>query len=420
MMKHRKLFPTSTAANQTDCTYFCDPSCPYECYPYPEYFMPPPPPPPTGQSQHIPPYVIIVVSLLASLFLLVSYYVVIVKYCSPWNRFRAQQTNSDGPDEEFVDENQGPPLDHPIWYIATVGLQPSTINSITVFRYKKSDRLIEGTECSVCLSEFQEDETLRLLPKCNHAFHIPCIDTWLRSHTNCPLCRASIVFNTLTTLASTGQNFHNPSPNEETQMENSDSDGELVSNSVSDGEVCENRARTEVVVELPHVDDERKEFENSKDLADNNMIMEDEIQPERNSVSIDSSTAANFGLAMANICVVESEGSSVNQKENVQEPDLGIVQNGDSSTARLMGGSVAQSLHKRPVSMKRSSSCGRSYLNGTEYLTWLKIPGWRLHLMALYSLVHNENLEEKWKVFRCVHFYEDEVLGMRQEMRNFL
>ncbi|CAL1395531.1 unnamed protein product [Linum trigynum] len=47
--------------------------------------------------------------------------------------------------------------------------------------------------CSVCLSEFEEGESLRLLPKCSHAFHIPCIDTWLRSHKNCPLCRAPIV-----------------------------------------------------------------------------------------------------------------------------------------------------------------------------------------------------------------------------------
>uniref|UniRef100_A0A251TIY6 RING-type E3 ubiquitin transferase n=1 Tax=Helianthus annuus TaxID=4232 RepID=A0A251TIY6_HELAN len=75
----------------------------------------------------------------------------------------------------------------------TIGLQPSVISAITVVKYNKSDGLIDGASCSVCLSDFQEDETLRLLPKCNHAFHVSCIDTWLRSHTNCPLCRAGIV-----------------------------------------------------------------------------------------------------------------------------------------------------------------------------------------------------------------------------------
>lgn len=47
--------------------------------------------------------------------------------------------------------------------------------------------------CSICLGEILEDDTLRLLPKCSHAFHVACIDTWLKSQSNCPLCRANIV-----------------------------------------------------------------------------------------------------------------------------------------------------------------------------------------------------------------------------------
>uniref|UniRef100_A0A9I9EHI3 Uncharacterized protein n=1 Tax=Cucumis melo TaxID=3656 RepID=A0A9I9EHI3_CUCME len=54
-----------------------------------------------------------------------------------------------------MNENQ---VDHPIWFVTIAGLQPSVINSITVCKYKKSQCLIEGTDCSVCLSEFQEDE----------------------------------------------------------------------------------------------------------------------------------------------------------------------------------------------------------------------------------------------------------------------
>ncbi|KAF8747789.1 hypothetical protein HU200_013199 [Digitaria exilis] len=46
-------------------------------------------------------------------------------------------------------------------------------------------------ECAVCLSEFDDDETLRLLlPRCAHAFHVDCIDAWLASHVTCPVCRA--------------------------------------------------------------------------------------------------------------------------------------------------------------------------------------------------------------------------------------
>ncbi|KAE8803792.1 RING-H2 finger protein ATL46-like [Hordeum vulgare] len=47
-------------------------------------------------------------------------------------------------------------------------------------------------DCAVCLSEFAADDRLRLLPLCGHAFHVACIDTWLRSSSTCPLCRTAL------------------------------------------------------------------------------------------------------------------------------------------------------------------------------------------------------------------------------------
>lgn len=47
-------------------------------------------------------------------------------------------------------------------------------------------------ECAVCLSEFVDKELGRDLPNCNHCFHIGCIDMWLYSRSNCPLCRAPV------------------------------------------------------------------------------------------------------------------------------------------------------------------------------------------------------------------------------------
>ena len=49
-----------------------------------------------------------------------------------------------------------------------------------------------GYECAVCLSVFEEGEDVRKLPKCKHSFHAPCIDMWLYSHSDCPLCRATV------------------------------------------------------------------------------------------------------------------------------------------------------------------------------------------------------------------------------------
>uniref|UniRef100_A0A8R7U2I5 RING-type E3 ubiquitin transferase n=1 Tax=Triticum urartu TaxID=4572 RepID=A0A8R7U2I5_TRIUA len=60
----------------------------------------------------------------------------------------------------------------------------------------KEHKAVKGAlECAVCLSEFDDDETLRLLPKCSHVFHPDCIDTWLASHITCPVCRANLVPN---------------------------------------------------------------------------------------------------------------------------------------------------------------------------------------------------------------------------------
>lgn len=47
-------------------------------------------------------------------------------------------------------------------------------------------------ECAVCLLEFEDEDYVRTLPVCFHAFHVECIDVWLRCHANCPLCRATV------------------------------------------------------------------------------------------------------------------------------------------------------------------------------------------------------------------------------------
>ncbi|KAL2229470.1 RING-H2 finger protein ATL33 [Sesamum indicum] len=46
--------------------------------------------------------------------------------------------------------------------------------------------------CPVCLSVFAEGEEMRQLSGCKHAFHSACIDMWLYSHSNCPVCRAAV------------------------------------------------------------------------------------------------------------------------------------------------------------------------------------------------------------------------------------
>lgn len=49
----------------------------------------------------------------------------------------------------------------------------------------------EHPECSICVEEYEEDESLKRLP-CGHMFHSKCIDAWLERNRTCPYCRRSI------------------------------------------------------------------------------------------------------------------------------------------------------------------------------------------------------------------------------------
>ncbi|GMY23663.1 RING-H2 finger protein ATL52-like [Fagus crenata] len=166
-----------------DCSQgICSIYCPQWCY-----VIIPPPPFGLGDDNdpsafQFSPLIVAVIGILASAFILVCYYTIISKYCR-------RRGNSDTSME--LNHNRDF-INHESLQGASSGLDETLIKSIKVCKYKKGDGSVEGTDCSVCLSEFQENESLRLLPKCNHAFHVPCIDTWLKSHSSCPLCRSNI------------------------------------------------------------------------------------------------------------------------------------------------------------------------------------------------------------------------------------
>ncbi|XP_071698262.1 RING-H2 finger protein ATL65 [Rutidosis leptorrhynchoides] len=71
------------------------------------------------------------------------------------------------------------------------GLDDSVIKTIPLSIHTRKSSSVH--ECAVCLLEFEDNDYVRTLPVCYHAFHVECIDVWLRSHANCPLCRAIII-----------------------------------------------------------------------------------------------------------------------------------------------------------------------------------------------------------------------------------
>ncbi|ESQ40024.1 hypothetical protein EUTSA_v10014876mg [Eutrema salsugineum] len=73
------------------------------------------------------------------------------------------------------------------------GLKKRELKRFPVAAYGSSEVEIAATECAICLGEFADGERVRVLPPCNHSFHMSCIDTWLVSHSSCPNCRHSLI-----------------------------------------------------------------------------------------------------------------------------------------------------------------------------------------------------------------------------------
>lgn len=74
--------------------------------------------------------------------------------------------------------------------VAGTGLQKAVLKALPIIDYTAtSTPWPVPTDCPICLAEFAEGEKMRVLPKCDHAFHVECIDNWLRSHSSCPICR---------------------------------------------------------------------------------------------------------------------------------------------------------------------------------------------------------------------------------------
>jgi len=47
--------------------------------------------------------------------------------------------------------------------------------------------------CTICQENFVDGERARAISKCQHIFHINCIDKWLSKKGACPLCRVPII-----------------------------------------------------------------------------------------------------------------------------------------------------------------------------------------------------------------------------------
>ena len=161
----------------------------------PPFFLPQPnpPSPPTVRSDSfslndkalkVNPSILLIIIILAIVFFVSGLLHLLVRFL-----WRPQSRDPEDLDNVTALQGQLQQLFH----LHDAGVDQSFIDTLPVFHYKAIIGLKNPFDCAVCLCEFEPEDKLRLLPKCSHAFHMECIDTWLLSHSTCPLCRASLL-----------------------------------------------------------------------------------------------------------------------------------------------------------------------------------------------------------------------------------
>lgn len=98
--------------------------------------------------------------------------------------------------------------------LANTGVKRKALRALPTLAYSPGMKLAGATsECTICLSEFAAGERVRVLPKCNHGFHVRCIDRWLSAHSSCPTCRQCL-FGTChkTSGCAPGASLQQPAP----------------------------------------------------------------------------------------------------------------------------------------------------------------------------------------------------------------
>ncbi|KAK4396428.1 RING-H2 finger protein ATL52 [Sesamum angolense] len=132
------------------------------------------PPMQQGSSGSIlSPLLISMLGILLTSLALIVYHFFLIKYCMSRHHTATTQPEPAAP--------------------SPTGIDDKLLQTIPVFTFSAVKRDMDQEECVVCLGELEDDDMVRLLPNCKHAFHLPCIDRWFAAHASCPLCRSPAV-----------------------------------------------------------------------------------------------------------------------------------------------------------------------------------------------------------------------------------
>ncbi|KAL6336833.1 hypothetical protein AAG906_036147 [Vitis piasezkii] len=150
--------------------------------------------PPPPHASIFTPLLISMVGILGTSLVIVVYHLVIVKYC-----LRRQA-------------DPRPLLSAPRSRLST-GVDAKILETIPILSYSKKK--------ACCSMRIKDDDMVRLLPSCHHAFHITCIDEWFVGHTNCPVCRSPVTaVLSLSNAIEEGNGFNRPTAQFQHQRSN--------------------------------------------------------------------------------------------------------------------------------------------------------------------------------------------------------
>ncbi|CAH8391919.1 unnamed protein product [Eruca vesicaria subsp. sativa] len=146
---------------------------------------PPPPFPAPPRSINFTP-LILIIAVIAIVAVPALIYAL---FFSRSSRRRSSSSSRRRSNSSFSDDHVTVEITSP----TTAERDASTVAPDSGGKFKKETHSKEtGNECPVCLSVFADGEEIRQLSACKHAFHVSCIEPWLKDHLNCPICRAGV------------------------------------------------------------------------------------------------------------------------------------------------------------------------------------------------------------------------------------
>ncbi|XP_026657942.1 RING-H2 finger protein ATL46 [Phoenix dactylifera] len=153
-----------------------------------------PPPSSPSSGSRISPAVLFIIVILAVIFFISGLLHLLLRFLIKKHPSGSSSSQSNG-NQAAVELSGSEALQRQLqqlFHLHDSGLDQAFIDALPVFLYREIVGPKEPFDCAVCLCEFADDDKLRLLPICGHAFHINCIDTWLLSNSTCPLCRGAL------------------------------------------------------------------------------------------------------------------------------------------------------------------------------------------------------------------------------------